>query len=132
MKSHKIVGIFALAAGILLALASLMHYFTGYPAINEILTRENAGPETSETLRVIWIFSSITMCLSGVWGIFISKGLKTGQKSAWWQGLALGLGMVLFCVATQFFGFPNYHLLMFGVIGLLLVVPLLIGKRNFQ
>ncbi|MBK9014345.1 MAG: hypothetical protein IPM82_09765 [Saprospiraceae bacterium] len=132
MKSHKIIGNFALAAGILLALSSLMHFFSGYPAINEMITRGNAGAEIAHAFRVIWVFSSITMCLTGIWGIFISKGLKAGQKSAWWQGLALGLGMVFFCLAAQFIKFPNYGMMLFGVIGLLLVVPLLIGKRNFQ
>jgi hypothetical protein len=128
MKSHKVIGNFALTAGILLALSSLMHFFSGYPAINEMIAKDNAGPETAHTFRVIWVFSSITMCLMGIWGIFISKGLKGGQKSAWWQGLALGLGMVLYCVAAQFIEFPNYGMLLFGVIGLLLVVPLLLIK----
>ncbi|MBI5917298.1 MAG: hypothetical protein HY842_18165 [Bacteroidetes bacterium] len=132
MKSHKISGNFALVSGILLTLASLMHYFTGYPAINEMLAKESVGPETSQTLRVIWIFSSITMCLSGIWGIFISRDLKAGRKSAWWQGLLLGTGLVLFCVATQFFGFPNYHMMVFGVLGLLLVVPLLVNAGSFK
>jgi hypothetical protein len=71
------------------------------------------------------------MCLTGIWGIFISKGLKAGQKSAWWQGMALGLGMVLFCIAAQLIEFPNYGMLLFGMIGLLLVVQLLVGKGRF-
>ncbi len=132
MKSHKIIGNFALTAGILLALSSLMHFFSGYPAINEMIARDNPSAETALAFRVIWVFASITMCLTGIWGIFISKGLKTGQKNAWWQGLALGLGMLFFCLAAQFIEFPNYGMLLFGVIGLLLVVPLLLGKRSFQ
>lgn len=129
MKSHNIIGNFALAAGTLLALSSLMHFFSGYPAINEMIAKDNAGAETAHTFRVIWVFSSIAMCLMGIWGIFISKGLKAGQKTAWWQGLVLGLGMVLFCIAAQFIEFPNYGMLLFGVIGLLLAVPLLVAKR---
>ena len=132
MKSHKIIGNFAFTAGILLALSSLMHYFAGYPGINEMLAKENGGAETSLTLRVIWVFSSITMCLTGIWGIFISKGLKAGQKSAWWQGLALGFGMLFFCVAAQVIEFPNYGMMLFGAIGLLLVVPLLAGSGKFE
>ncbi len=131
MKSHNTIGNFALAAGILLALSSLVHGFSGYPAINDIIAKENAGPETAHTFRVIWVYSSFTMLLTGIWGIFIAKGLKAGQKSAWWQGMALGLGMVLFCIAAQLIGFPNYGMLLFGVIGLLLVVPLLVGKGRF-
>lgn len=129
MKSNSIISNFALAAGVLLALSSLMHFFSGYPAINEMIAKDNAGAETAHTFRVIWVYSSITMLLTGIWGIFISKGLKAGQKSAWWQGIALGLGMLLFCAAAQFIEFPNYGMLLFGAIGLLLVGPLLVVKR---
>ena len=132
MKSHKIIGNFALAAGILLALSSLMHFFGGYPAINEMIAKDNASAETALTFRVIWVFSSITMCLTGIWAIFISKGLKAGQKSTRWQCLALGLGMVVFCIAAQFIEFPNYDMMLFGVIGLLLVVPLVAGSGRFD
>lgn len=131
MKSNNTIGNFALAAGVLLILSSLMHFFSGYPAINEIIAKENAGPETSHTFRVIWVYSSFTMCLTGIWGIFIAKGLKNGQKSAWWQGITLGLGMILFCLAAQVIQFPNYGMFLFGVIGLIFVTPLLLAKSNY-
>jgi hypothetical protein len=132
MKAHHIAGNFVLAVGILLALASLGHYFVGYPDINQLIKSENVGAETARTFRIIWIFSSITMCLLSIWAIFLSKDVKAGQRRAWWQGLLLGAGLILFGSIGQTFGFPNFHLMGFSFIGLLAVVPLLAFYKSYH
>ncbi|HMQ91440.1 MAG TPA: hypothetical protein PKB07_27760 [Flavilitoribacter sp.] len=132
MKKFKQAGNFTLAAGILLTLASLAHFFLGYPAVNETIRAENAGPETAQTLRVIWIFSSITMCAMGLWAVFLSGDLKTGSRRARMQGLMWGTALLLFAAVGQTFEFPNYHLMSFGVIGLLVLLPLLISSAAFR
>jgi hypothetical protein len=129
MISAKVSSRLVLVAGILLILSSLAHYFAGYPEINKMLADENAGPQTAETLKVIWIFSSITMFLSGLWCVFLHYDLKDDGRRVWWQCLAVGTGMLLFSIVAQFFGFPNYHLMLFGVIGLLILVPILVRGR---
>src|SRR5690606_20738785 len=121
----------ARSVGILLLLFSVMHFFGGYPAINEVIKTDGVGEEGARTFREIWIFSSITMALMGAWALFISKPLKNADKSAWQQGALISLGLIFFGSVTQVFHFPNWGMLMFSFVGLILLLPLLLSKKHY-
>lgn len=61
MRTRQTAFYCALVAGGFLALGSLLHYFSGYPMVLATLEQEKVTGETAGLLKVIWIFSSITM-----------------------------------------------------------------------
>lgn len=121
----------ALVFGGLLILASAMHFFTGYPAIRQLLMQDGAREELYGAVTAIWIFSSITMLGFGLLSLLIASELRKGSRNAWRQGMVIGGGLALFGLIGWFRPFPNWHLFAFLVLGLILVVPLTVGIRRF-
>jgi len=118
----KIRSIPIIIGGCLLSFASFIHFFSGYPAVNALLEQGNSAKELIQTVRIIWIFSTITMFLCGVWGVNIGNALRKGTATQW-PGMLLGAGITLFGFIGFFIGFPNYHILAFSVPGLLIFLP---------
>ena len=65
-----------LIAGAMLFFASFAHFFLGIPMINEMLDVDQSGADLRHTFHVIWVFSSITMMLCGIWAMFIGISIR--------------------------------------------------------
>jgi len=112
-----------IAGGILLILFFTPHFFLGYPAISDLLRKENVSTELAFAVQNIWIFASITMLLCGIWGTSLGyHALKTNARKRLEQVL-LGFGITLFALVGWFHPFPNWQLFIFFVPGLLILIP---------
>lgn len=119
-----------LVGGLLLFLTSIAHFFLGYPNINNVLEAENSGAEVTHLLKVIWIFSSIAMALCGIWGMFIGISIRKNLRYTKKQALSLGSGIAFFGLYGFMSPFPNIHLGIFLIIGLLILIPALFLSKE--
>ncbi|NNF32712.1 MAG: hypothetical protein HKN68_01300 [Saprospiraceae bacterium] len=120
-----------LIGGMMLFLASMAHYFIGFRIIREAMSNDGTGPEVSELLNIIWIFSSVAMALLGIWGMFIGISIRKNLRYTKKQALSLGSGITLFGIYGFSSPFPNLHLGIFIVIGLFILVPgLFLSKKQ--
>ncbi|HYV91778.1 MAG TPA: hypothetical protein VE978_08345 [Chitinophagales bacterium] len=122
MKS-KFAAYCTMVGGILLMLFFIPHFFLGYPAVSDLLRKENADADLTFSVQNIWIFSSITMLLCGIWATFLGyHALKTNSRKRLEQ-LLLGLGITLFALIGWLHPFSNWQLFIFFFPGLLILVP---------
>lgn len=117
-----------LAAGFLLILFSVIHYFQGYPELKQIIIQENATPKLSHILKLIWVFSSTTMLLCGLWALSIYRQISLFNFSVKKDGFILGLGLLLFGIYQLLNPFHDFHLFQFVVPGILLLIASLFLK----
>lgn len=120
-----------LVGGALLFMASFPHFFLGYKLINTTMVDDNSGEVLTRLVRIIWIFSSITMALCGIWGMFIGISIRKNLRYAKKQALSLGLGISAFGIYGFTNPFPSYTLGIFLVCGLLILIPgLFLSKKQ--
>ena len=112
-----------LAGGILLLIYTFFHAYTGYPMINGLLDEASAGEDLTRTVRVIWVFSSFTMALCGLWALFLYREMASQGEKSNRQLIVLGLAITIFGLYGFAQGFPNWHLLSFVLPGLLILIP---------
>ncbi len=118
-----------IAGGVILMLYFLPHFFLGYPTMTEILKNENASLRLTYSVQNIWIFSSITMLLCGLWAYQLGyTELKSHSFNKIGQ-IALGAGITLFAIFGVYNSLPDFGLIIFLLPGLLILVPALLRKR---
>lgn len=134
MKENKIVCWCARLSGILLILSSLAHYFLGLPEV--VLKPAAEGkitdPEVAGNFYAIWVFSSITMFLTGATLALISTDLKYLNRRVWKLALLIGFGIAGFGAAMAI-KFPEAaaHMMVFVAIGLITFLPALFFFRDY-
>lgn len=112
-----------LFVGVLTCLQFIPHAFMGYPAILEHIQKGEIQQPAAPGMQIIWLYSSITMLLSGIWMLFLSKPIKNGDNRARLQGLFLSLGLIVFGLICNYItGEIVNHLFFFMVEGLLLLL----------
>lgn len=129
MKS-KTSAFMTIAGGVILILFFLPHFFLGLPTMSEILKDENASMKLTNIVQNIWIFSSITMILCGLWAFQLGYAeLKNNTFNKTAQ-IALGTGMTLFALVSVYNSFPDFGLIIFIIPGLLILLPSLLRKKH--
>jgi hypothetical protein len=131
MATNKIPANCARLAGILLVAATIPHATLGTAEVLTAIKLGDVRASMTDTFRIIWVFSTMMLLLSGIWTLFVAGELRQMHRRAWWQGIFIGLGYTggsIGCMAA--FGVYT-HLLLFAVIGLILLVPLIVWAGHF-
>jgi hypothetical protein len=135
MKQNKILCWCARVSGILLMLFTIPHYFLGLPTavLQPIAEGKITDPEVGNNFYVIWVFSSITMFLTGATLLFISTDLRYLQRRSWKLALLIGLGITGFGVTTSI-KFPEAaaHMSLFTAAGAITLIPVLIFTGSYM
>ena len=132
MAKEKIVYNCARYTGFMLLGATVLHATLGTAEVLNSIKIGDVRPAIAETLRTIWIYSTIMLFLSACWTFFIAGELRQLSRKAWWQGILIGLGYAGGSIFTMSLIGVQPHLVAFAVIGLFLLVPLLIFARHFR
>lgn len=86
-----------------------------------------------EEIELAWIVFGLNMNISGLIMMFLSSELKKGKRTAWNINLTIGLFyLIIGLVAAFYFRAAHPADLLFPVIGLVVSIPLLIYKREFN
>lgn len=131
MQENKIIYRSAMATGLLLIFASVIHSLNITETFIAIKTGDIAASYAAAAVGT-GIFFGISMFLIGVWILFLAKDLKRLILKAWWQGIIIALSLSAFGIGC-WLQFPKaFHFLYFLLIGLILLLPLIINARKFK
>ena len=112
-----------LFVGVLTCLQFIPHAFMGFPAVLEHIAKGEIQEPAAQGMQIIWLYSSITMLLSGIWMLFLSKPIKNGDNRARLQGLFLSFGLIAFGLICNYItGEIVNHLFFFMIEGVLLLL----------
>lgn len=131
MKQNKILYRSSVFAGILLMIAALSRSLS----VNNLLVAINTGDISKHFAASALIdgaFSSLLLLLIGVWLLFLSPDLRNLQRRARTQTILIGLSLVLFGGGFWYKYPRSLHLAFFFLVGLLLLLPLLIYRKQFK
>jgi hypothetical protein len=119
-------------AGGLLVLSSFMHSTAGTSEILAAITKGEVVGELARTLHIIWVFSSITMFLTGIMLLYLAGELGPEKKRTWMVALLIGVGLLAFGTWAAIHFYPQSNAMLgFALMGLLVAIPLLVKRRAF-
>ncbi len=119
-------------AGILLLIATALHCTLGTAEVLSAIKVGGVMASMVPLLKNVWIYSSVMLFLSALWVFFLAKDLRNLRRKAWWQGILIGLGYMGGAAGAMIWAGIQAHLVAFAVIGLVLLIPLLLGAGAFK
>ena len=128
---NKVSYYLVVAVGILTCLQFIPHAFMGFPAVLEHIKKGEISGEATLGMEMIWIYSSITMLLTGIWLLFLAKPIKNANHSARLQGLFLSIGLLAFGLGCSYLAREIFnHMFFFTVEGILLLLAVTIFYKS--
>ena len=121
----------SLIGAILLIIAALARALS----INNLVVAASTGDISrhySASVLVDWSLSSVLLMLTGIWLLFLLRDLKRGLRRAWLQAVIIGLALTVFG-SSFWYRYPSsFHLPLFLLMGLIILIPLLIWGNQFN
>lgn len=139
MKPSTICHTSAIIFGWFMIAVSLPHSLLGLQELRAALATTAANQALSDTLisniKIIWIFSGVTMLLIGMWVLFNAKEIKALERRAWIECYITSSAILFFGVAF-FLRNPTFpqslHMIGFIAAGLILWLPLMVYRNEFK
>lgn len=119
---NKISYYLVLVVGIIACLSFIPHAFFGFPAVLEHIQKGEINGAATNGMQMIWLYSSIMMLLSGIWMLFLSKPIKSGDNTSRTQVLLLGIGLSVFGVLSTYISGQIDGMFSFTIEGILLLL----------
>lgn len=123
---------FALGAGVVILLSGIAHSTLGLHELKQSIAQGEISPRLAGPQVVDWVFSGVAMMLLGVLVAGLSLELRKGRRSAWRQGVLIGMVYVVFGLWAYWYRSGNPHFLAFVLLGALLCAPLLLTARKYS
>lgn len=144
MRTRRIVAYMLGSLGVVLVLAGLGHVLGGLPLVMEANKPGAINLPSFEDVGIGFhlarepvLFGLLTVgvdrCLFGVILLLCVADLKSGRKVAWRICLAVGLLISVGYMPFVWIVFEHVHMapLVMPAIGVLILVPLLLGRHSF-
>jgi hypothetical protein len=131
MKETKIVP----GAAMLVALALLLAAAYRGLSINNLIVATSTGDisrHLSASILIDWSLSCTLLILVAIWLFFLASDLRKKLRRAWFQGVIIGISLVIFGAGFWYRYPSSLHLPVFLLLGLVLLVPLLIHTKRFD
>lgn len=111
-----------MVVGILICLSFFPHAFLGMQGVLDHIEKGEILPAAANGMRMIWLYSSIMMLVSGIWLLSVTPHILIGSHIARIQVLVLGLGLIAFGLGCAYISQKLDFMFAFTLQGLLLVV----------
>lgn len=108
--------------GIITCLSFIPHAFLGMKAVIEHINKGEIQTVAANGMRQIWLYSSITMLLTGIWLLFLSKPFLNGDEKARVQVFIIGFGLSFFGMGCSYISKEIDEMIGFTVQGVILLI----------
>lgn len=119
---NKLSYYIVMMVGIVICLSFFPHAFLGMQGVLEHIEKGEILPVAANGMRMIWLYSSVMMLVSGIWLLCVTPHILIGSHIARIQVLVLGLGLVAFGLGCEYISRKIDFMFAFTIQGLLLVV----------
>jgi hypothetical protein len=131
MKENKIIYRCAVFVGISLIVAALSRAIS----VNNLVVAVTTGDISQHyaaSILIDWSLSCLMLLLVAIWIFFLSIDLRKLQRKAWVQTILIGVALTVFG-GSFWYQYPSsIHLLLFFLLGLILLFPLFIYRKQFK
>lgn len=117
--------------GAILLLLGLAHNWLGLPSLQRAVARGEVASRIAEAQLINWAVSGGAISVLGLVCLLHLGELRRGSRVAWRVTLLIGGFFVLIGVGA-YLRTGNAGVLIFAGLGSLIVVPLLLGARDFR
>lgn len=119
---NKISYYLVLFVGIITCLSFFPHAFLGMQAVLEHIEKGEIQEPAANGMRMIWLYSSIMMLMSGLWLLILAKPILLGSQKARLQVLLMSLGLIFFGLGCTYIADRIDPMFVFTVEGILLLI----------
>lgn len=119
---NKISYYIVLVVGVLICISFFPHAFLGMQAVVEHIEKGEIQESAANGMRMIWLYSSIMMLVSGLWLLILAHHILIGSHKARIQVLILGIGLAIFGLGCTYISKEIDHMIVFTIQGILLII----------
>ena len=118
---NKISYYLVMIMGIITCLSFFPHAFMGMQSVLDHIAKGEIQQPAANGMRMIWLYSSIMMLVSGIWLITITPHIRIGSHLARIQILVLGIGLSAFGLGCTYISGKIDTMFAFTIQGVILI-----------
>ncbi len=119
---NKVSYYLVMIVGVVTCLSFFPHAFLGMQAVLDHIAKGEIQEPAAKGMRMIWLYSSIMMLVSGMWLITIAPHIRIGSHLARIQILVLGMGLAAFGLGCTYISGKIDAMFIFTLEGIILIV----------
>jgi len=96
------------------------------------ITTGDINAQYAASILIDWSLSSMLLLMVAIWIFFLSRDLKKLQRRAWAQAVLIGIALTVFGACFLYQYRSSLHLALFLLLGLILLFPLFIFRKDFK
>jgi len=108
--------------GIITCLSFFPHAFLGMQAVLEHIEKGEIQEPAANGMRMIWLYSSIMILVSGIWLLSVTPHILIGSHIARIQVLVLGIGLAIFGLGCTYIAGKIDPMFAFTIQGIILII----------
>ena len=108
--------------GVLICLSFFPHAFLGMQDVVEHIDKGEIQEPAANGMRMIWLYSSIMMLVSGIWLLVSANHILIGSHKARIQVLILGIALTAFGLGCAYISKKIDVMFAFTIQGLILII----------
>jgi cytochrome bd-type quinol oxidase subunit 2 len=119
---NKISYYLVMIVGIITCLSFFPHAFMGMQAVLDHIAKGEIQEPAANGMRMIWLYSSIMMLVSGIWLLSVTPHILIGSHIARLQVLVLGIGLSVFGLGCTYISGKIDTMFAFTIQGVILII----------
>jgi cytochrome bd-type quinol oxidase subunit 2 len=119
---NKVSYYLVITVGIITCLSFFPHAFLGMQKVMEHIEKGEIQEPAANGMRMIWLYSSVMMLISGIWLLISANHILIGSHKARLQVLVLGIGLAVFGLGCSYISRKFDPMLVFTIEGVLLII----------
>jgi hypothetical protein len=119
---NKVSYYMVMTIGVITCLSFFPHAFLGMQAVLEHIAKGEIQEPAANGMRMIWLYSSIMMLVSGIWLLSVTPHILIGSHIARIQVLVLGIGLSVFGFGCTYISSNIDAMFAFTIEGIILII----------
>lgn len=129
---NKVSYYMVMIVGIITCLSFFPHAFLGMQTVLDHIVKGEIQKPAANGMRMIWLYSSIMMLVSGIWLLSVTPHILIGSHIARIQVLVLGIGLSIFGLGCTYISGKIDAMFAFTIQGIILIVAVTLFYKKIH
>jgi hypothetical protein len=129
---NKVSYYMVMIVGIITCLSFFPHAFLGMQTVLDHIAKGEIQKPAANGMRMIWLYSSIMMLVSGIWLLSVTPHILIGSHIARIQVLVLGIGLSIFGLGCTYISGEIDAMFAFTIQGIILIVAVTLFYKKIH